>query len=238
MTAPGEPRFVLAGGGLAEVVPSADLAGLADALRAAGVVVAQCLLDPGQTAAVEPLHRAGFRHVTRLVTLRRPAAAVVRRESVLTVEPGERVRNWSEVFAATLAGSLDLPELAGVRPPAVEFAGYPTGPRFVARLEGRAVGVLLLAPAEVLYLGLAPADAWAADSVTSCWPTPWASWPAARAVTVGADGRNRPALRLYDRHGFRPCRSQEVFLWTAGGLAPSSHQVGWVRLARLAPPRA
>ncbi len=210
----GEQRFVVAGGGLAEVVPSADLDGLADELRAAGVVVAQCLLDPGQTAAVEPLCRAGFRHVTRLVTLRRPAAVVVRHKSTLTVEPADGP-GLVEVFAATLAGSLDLPELSGVRPPAVELAGYPAGPQFVARLGGQVVGVLLLAPAEVLYLGLTPAvrgrgfgHALLAHALGEL-----AGFP---TVTVGADGRNLPALRLYDRHGFRPCRSQQVFLWTAG----------------------
>lgn len=207
-------RFVLAGGGLAEVVPSADLAGLADELRAAGVVVAQCLLDPEEVAAVEPLRRAGFRHVTRLITLSRPAAAVVRGVVPLTVEPADGPELIG-AFAATLAGSLDLPELSGVRPPGVELACYPTGGRFVARLNGEMVGVLLLAPAEVLYLGLVPAvrGRGLGHTLLAHALGELAHFP---TVTVGADGRNLPALRLYDRHGFRPCRSQEVFLWTTG----------------------
>ncbi len=212
--------------GLAEVDPPAgDDVATADALavaqlerlRAAGVAVAQCLLAPDEVANAAPLLRAGFRHVTRLVGLRREPAAFDFSPVILHIIPV--VAGDPELvatFAATLTGSSDMPELTGVRPPAVELAGYPATHRFLARVGGEPVGLLLLAAGEVQYLGLVPGVR-GKGCGTSLLRLALAVLAADGAtVTVSTDGRNRPAIRLYERHGFRRCRSQEVFLWTAG----------------------
>ena len=211
----------LAGDGLAEVRPpiaddaataEALAATLLDRLRAAGVVVAQCLQPAGADSPT--LVRVGFCHVTRLVTLRREPVPPGPRASLLHFTPAPADDpDLVAAFAASLVGSPDLPELTGLRPPAVELAGYPATQRVVARLDGRPVGLSLLAPGELLYLGLAPhvrgggfGHALLNHALRELGDT---------TVTVSADARNRPALNLYERHGFRTCRLQEVFLWTA-----------------------
>lgn len=220
------------GDGLAEVrPPAADDAATADALavalierlRAIGVTVAQCLLSPAERASAAPLERAGFRHISQLVTLGRPLAGVG--ESLVTpldFEPLSGVTpELVAAFAATLAGSLDMPELTGVRVPAAELAGYPATHRILVRHAGGPVGVLLLARDELLYLGLVPAArgrGWGHVLIRKALAELAAH--GAREVRVSADVRNVLAVRLYERHGFRPRRLQEVFLWTAGGWPP------------------
>lgn len=218
----------LHGDGLAEVrPPAADDPAAADALavalldrlRAAGVVVAQCLVSPDAAADAGSLVRAGFRPVSQLVTLGRSLADVGHPPPTpLVFEPVAGVTpELVAAFTDALAGSPDMPELTGLRPPAAELAGYPATHRFLVRHAGRPAGCLLLAPGEVLYLGLAPAARGRGfgHALVDRALAGLAAGGAAEAV-VSADARNRPALRLYDRHGFKPRRAQAVFLWAAG----------------------
>ena len=183
--------------------------GLVSRLRSAGAAVAQCLLPAGD--ACPALEEAGFRRVTRLITLVRPPGPVAGSPGPLRFGP---TADLTETFAATLIGSRDLPELTGLRSPAAELAGYPAARRLVARLAGVPVGVLLLAPGEVVYLGLVP-EARGRGLGTHLLRHALAGLGGGR-VTVSGDERNRPALRLYARQEFRPTSRQEVLLWTPG----------------------
>lgn len=203
-------------GGLAAVQPPAAAdptaacllaTALVGRLRRAGVVVAQCLT----AGPCPPLEAAGFRDTTELVTLIRPAGPVEQPQSGVTLVPAGA--GFADLFAATLAGSLDLPELTGSRSAAAELAGHPVGERMVAVAGGRAVGAVLLGPGEVRYLGLVPAarGRGLGDAVLT-----QVLEQLGGKIHLSCDARNHPALRLYDRHGFRACGRQRVYLWTAG----------------------
>jgi GNAT superfamily N-acetyltransferase len=209
-----------------EAVIAALTHAVADRLRAAGVKQVQILLPPADRDRARPLEAIGFRHVTRLTFLCRPV-------SPGTV-PGERSRLrfapatgpvFSDTLFATYDGTLDCPELNGTRTPDEVLAGYrsaaaePPDWWLVSAGSGPA-GVLLMAPgprpgvAELSYLGLVPSARGRGLGREVVWfALARAAASAAEWLTLSADVRNEPALRMYRAQGFREYDLQDVFLW-------------------------
>lgn len=194
---------------------------LMDRLGAERVGVAQCLLAETDAGLARPLLHVGFRQITQLVTLRREPASFAPRSAEVSIVPiADDNPDLIATFAASLAGSHDMPELTGARPPAVELAGYLTTDRFLARLGRTPVGLSLLTPGEVLYLGLVPSArgrGYGTDLLRHALAVLGADTV---VVTVAADARNQAALRLYERQGFRRCRLQDVYLWLGANIRP------------------
>ncbi|MFO0796908.1 MAG: GNAT family N-acetyltransferase [Gemmataceae bacterium] len=206
------------------------LAAALEWLRGRGVKVCQSFAPGGDRTDEPTLARAGFRHVTAVVHLRRERRDEPPPGGALTVEPVDDA-NRAAFTAALLAshdGSLDCPELTGTRTAADLLAGFhpppPARPDWwaLARHDGAAVGVVLLEPGtevgavELSYLGLVPAArgrGWGAELLRVALRAAGD----ARALTVSVDARNGPARRLYERHGFGEADRREVFLWRAGG---------------------
>jgi len=200
-------------------------------LRTRGVKVCQSFAPSGDLADEPTLTRAGFRHVTAVVHLRRSLADEPEPSGPLAFEPVDDA-NRTAFTAALLAshdGSLDCPELTGARTDAELLDGFRAPPparpewRTLVRHAGEPVGVVMLEPGsevgavELSYLGLVPAArgrGWGEPLLRSALRAAVAD--DARALTLSVDARNGPARRLYERHGFREADRREVFLWRDG----------------------
>jgi ribosomal protein S18 acetylase RimI-like enzyme len=199
-------------------------------LQERGAKLGQALLPPREAPLAAPLERNGFAHVTRLSYLRRPARASDRQlldDARLTFEPyGEVDRPlFHETLLRSYEGSLDCPEVNGVRDIGEIIAGHRAQGKYdpshwwLAREEGRAVGVLLVAEMaewaawDVAYVGVVPAArgrglgrALTAKALLE------AEAAGVTQVTLSVDERNRPAWNLYRALGFEPYDQREVYL--------------------------
>lgn len=217
--------------------PRADREADADALLAAalawldgrGAKVCQAFAPHGDRGDEPQLARGGFRFVTTVVHLRKPldparAAAPAGPLTFAPLSPGQ-LPAFNAALLASHDGSRDCPELTGSRTPEDLLGGFrPPGAagslrRFLARHDAEPVGVVLLEDGtdpggtELTYLGLVPAArgrGWGNDLVRFAVRT--AAAGGVVALTLSVDERNRPARRLYDRHGFREVGRRDVFL--------------------------
>lgn len=223
-----------------EVVPSWRRRSVAVALlRAAladvatrGFRVAQALVDrTSPRSARGDLIRGGMPRVTQLIYMARPTAPPlllpppVPRFSWRGYGP-ETDGEFRRVLASTYTGSLDMPELEGVRSLDDVIASHRAGGRFdpsrwgVGSLEAEpdAAAIVLLTDQhergswEVAYLGLTPAArgrglgrvalAHALESARAHVPR----------LELAVDARNKPAYKLYRRAGFLPFDRRAVHL--------------------------
>lgn len=190
-------------------------------LRAAMVTHAQCLLDPLESIDPSPLVRAGFRRVTALhfycrIGMPSPPADD-RMRMVPFAEAGADLA--VETILATYDGSLDCPELDGVRSADDVRAGYAAAfdgsAGWLASLGGEPVGVGILLPdergVELAYLGLVPAAR--GRGLGGVLLNQALALADGADVRLSVDARNTPARRLYERAGFEPTFQRDVYLW-------------------------
>lgn len=213
-----------------QAVEDALVSAACDRLQSRGVKVCQSFAPEPDRDAMAPLARHGFRLITQLAYLRREIdpARDARSPGGFTlafdrIGPKER-KAFGETLLATYEGSLDCPEAAGTRTPDEMLDGFrgplsPTGWWHLARHNGEPVGVVLFDPGtepdalELSYLGLVPAArgrGWGNELVRFAFTRTAAGGH--HALTLSVDVRNEPALRLYDRHGFRAFDRRDVYL--------------------------
>jgi len=201
-------------------------------LRDRGFHLAQALLDesaPPQGGA--DLASGGMPHVTDLLYLEAETDAAV------ATRPGSPPIDWRPfapetegefraVLEATYAGSLDMPELEGLRSLDDVLAGHRAGGRFVperwrvGRVRGEpAAGAVMLLSAvpdrdawEVAYLGLTPEARGRGLGRAAIAHGLGLARPHVARVELAVDVRNRPADRLYRAAGFRPYDRRAVHL--------------------------
>lgn len=198
-------------------------------LRGHGAKTAQALLAPDETAAARPLLAHGFRHVTTLWYLRHSldmaAAALAAPDRLeLSTYAATDPAIFQSALAQTYEGTLDFPELNGVRTPDEVLAGY-QGDGFdperwwIAFSQTQSVGVLLVNPApdwggwEVEYVGVVPSArrrGYGSELVRLALIEAKAA--GVPYVSIAVDERNEPARALYRRLGFEPFDRREVFL--------------------------
>lgn len=201
-------------------------------LKEQGYVIAQALLDesaPKQGAA--DLTRGGMPWITDLVYLERSTA------SPLLIRPGLPEIDWYPFGASTEArfrailestyiGSLDMPELEGIRSLDDILASHRAGGRFVAdrwcmgivRDTPGAAAVLLLSEIpdrdawEVAYLGLTPAARGRGLGRAVLAHALLMARPHVPRLELAVDIRNQPANRLYRSAGMTPFDRRAVHL--------------------------
>jgi ribosomal protein S18 acetylase RimI-like enzyme len=216
-------------------------AALAD-LKRRGFIIAQALLDesaPRHGAA--DLTQGGMPQITELIYLERTTRVP------LHVRPEVPKLHWEglgpttesdfrAVLQATYSGSLDMPELEGIRSLDDILASHRAGGRFVAerwqvghlRAEPATAAVMLLSEIpdrdawEVAYLGLTPsARGRGLGRAVLAHALELAAEHVAR-LELAVDVRNHPATRLYRIAGFTPFDQRAVHLASLGG--PSGHK--------------
>lgn len=202
-------------------------------LRSRGVKVCQLFTPAGDQSGMRPLLRYGFEHVTQLKHMRRPVEpdrdthSFDPASSALTfhLASGPLLQTFEQTLLATYRGSLDCPELNGTRSVREILDGH-RSPRtarpeemwLLARHQGQPVGVILFdtvdeGTLELSYVGLVPearGRGFAGELVRFAIQSAVGSGN--RAVNVSVDTRNLPAVRLYQRHGFREYDCREVYL--------------------------
>lgn len=189
----------------------------------------QALLEPQARTRPQLLQEAGFQRLGRLAYLLHavgPRPAESRTAHVEWRSYNHELRPLlAETIQATYRDSLDMPELAGVRPMDDVLASHQAAGEFdpalweLAILDGRPAGCLLLAPQfggrllELVYLGVVPA--FRGRGVGARLVARALEHARRRRVThvlVAVDVRNSPARRLYERFGFHPLLEREVFV--------------------------
>ena len=220
--------------GRAEVATALLRAGL-EGLRARGMRIAQALLEVAMPRAAADLTRGGLPHVTDLVYLRRPT------HPPLPVRPEAPRFTWqsfadnqaaafAEALHSSYLGSLDMPELEGLRSLDDVVAGHRASGRFdpgrwlIGRRPGESApaAVVLMADQaggqawEVTYLGLAPAARGLGLGRATLAHVLDLARPAVPELELAVDARNAPALRLYEAAGFRPFDRRAVHLALLG----------------------
>lgn len=212
---------------------AADLLALhaVDWLRAGGARVVQALLSPEEEPLAGPLERAGLARITDLWYLRHESGTVLGGISAPARAQFHALGSvglaaFGPALEQTYEGTLDCPEVNGVRTLDEVLAGHRAQGRFdpdhwwLVTSDSTAVGVVIVAEMpetgewELAYMGVVPrarrqgfgrelllhvlTEARAAD---------------APAVTLSVDARNRPAWQLYSSAGFEPHDRRAVYLW-------------------------
>ena len=203
-----------------------------DYFRERGVKVSQMLLSPEARMSALPLERMGFRHITQLQfhcgSVKQLPPTKTNPSPALTFLP---LMEPNDTFAATLFatydGTHDCPELNGTRTAEEVIAGYDAaanglydGPGWVLVSQSdQPIGVLILSQPQphtldLGYLGLVPSARgrrfgnrlvqYVMERAANC---------ECESVRLSFDARNRPAERLYARHGFQLVDTHDVFLW-------------------------
>jgi ribosomal protein S18 acetylase RimI-like enzyme len=200
-----------------------------DWLHSRGARIVQTLLPP-QDLAAEALLRNGFTHVTALWYLRHDLDIPVRylrqpaRLRLTSYDPADP-DEFHRTLLHTYDGTLDCPEINGVRTIEEIIAGHQAQGRFdpgrwwLAWDGPTPVGVILVADPgdpftwEIAYVGIVP-EARRRGHARELLLHVLIEARAAelREVTLSVDTRNHPARVLYSRLGFEPIDLREVFL--------------------------
>jgi ribosomal protein S18 acetylase RimI-like enzyme len=199
-------------------------------LRGQGVKFAQAMLLAEERDLGLPLLRHGFAHVTTLWCLRRvldSAAGALARGGALTFHSysADTHAELKATLLQTYEGTLDCPELDGVRDGEEVLAGHKAQGQFdpalwwVARWGDRPVGVLLVNPMpewqswEIVYMGIIPeARGRGFGRQLLAQAGRLAQAAGVPQLTLTVDGRNHAARRLYEQFGFEPWDQREVYL--------------------------
>lgn len=229
---------VAGGGGLMALPAFTAAVGPADAdrlvrhgrawLESQGARLVQCLLTDSELPVAAPLLRNGFVHVTGLSYLRHDLVTLP------PVAPGPPLEfacydpqapaGYHDTLRQTYEGTLDCPEINGVRSIDEVIEGYRSRGRFdprrwwLARAAGQAVAVVICCEVpgnewEVGYLGIVPqARGRGVGRAVLRFALAAARRAAAAGVTLSVDDRNLPARALYRRCGFVVLERRQVLL--------------------------
>ncbi|WZO98459.1 GNAT family N-acetyltransferase [Isosphaeraceae bacterium EP7] len=197
-----------------------------------GAGLAQALLDESSPKhAAADLARAGMPRVADLISMTRGTdGKPIDRGDAPSMEWRPFSDDTRDAFRAALTasyrGSLDMPELEGIRSLDDVLASHSAGGRFdpgrwqLGTIPGEpsASAVVLLADQpdrsawEVAYLGLTPAARGRGLGLTALARALELAAPYVIRVELAVDSRNTPALRLYERAGFREFDRRSVHL--------------------------
>lgn len=214
---------------------SALIRGALDDLRGRGFRIAQALVDASAPrTAGNDLARGGLPKVTALTYMHRDTSRPIGLALARPRGPSfdwrpygpETEADFRSVLQATYAGSLDMPELEGIRSLDDVMASHRAAGRFdpsrwrVGTLpdEPDASAILLLSevpdrPAwEVAYLGLTPAARGRGLGKSALSYALSLARPSVPRLELAVDDRNFPARHLYDVSGFSPFDRRMVHL--------------------------
>jgi mycothiol synthase len=215
-----------------------------DDLRDREFRIAQALVDASAPrSATVDLTRGGLPRITALTYMHRDTARPIglispKLRPVFEWRPfaTETEADFRRVLQETYVGSLDMPELEGIRSLDDVIASHRAAGRFdpsrwkVGALpdEPEAAGVLLLSevpdrPAwEIAYLGLTvPARGRGLGRSALAYALELAR-PHVPRLELAVDDRNHPARHLYDKAGFLPFDRRTVHLAVLNGAPTQS----------------
>lgn len=224
ISTPGRVGILLHSPALADGVDPSALSQLIAAISqkalADGMAHVQTSLAPSASADISAVASGGLWLLAELVYMRRDLAEPVRGGAAPHDLTWRSYGQFDEdqlarVIAATYEGTLDCPVIAGLRGSADVIAGHKTSGIFtpaswwIADWSSKPAGCILVndspgaSGAEVVYLGVAPEfrrRSLARTMLLRC--AAQAKKNGKVILTLAADARNRPGLKLYESTGF------------------------------------
>jgi ribosomal protein S18 acetylase RimI-like enzyme len=207
-------------------------------LRQQGAKMGQAIIPPAEKPLVEALLRRGFKHMTTLWYFRHSLEGAqlegfARLAQNLSFEAySESLHDsFQQTLEKTYAGTMDCPELNGVRDLRDVIAGHRgqahSSPRYwwLMACEGRPAGVLMLTPVpewsalDISYLGVVPeCRGRGLGRQLTAKALREARQEGMTQVTLAVDCRNAPAWNMYIDMGFEAQEPREVYLalWNVG----------------------
>ncbi len=201
-----------------------------------GVRIVQSLLE-SPADSPQPLVENGFARLAQLDYLDRPAllgTGLHQRPSAVGIGwqsyADDQHRLFAETILRTYEGSLDCPGLNGVRHIDDVMAGHRAATRFdpqrwvVMLADERPAGCLLLgeipfrSAAEIVYMGLVPearGRGWSGLLLAKA--VELARGASLATLTLAVDAANAPALRAYQRFGFRRSARRDAWIRVLDG---------------------
>ena len=196
-------------------------------LRQGGAKIAQALVATGDLRWARPLCDGGFQHLTQLDYLRHDLQDVPSPPQALDVETytSANARVFAQTLMRTYDGTLDCPELNGVRTIDEVIDGHRAQgiwkPEmwWLVRVQGSPAGVVLLtelldgAGWDLSYLGVVSefrGRGLGEDMTRRTIHTVRSA--GGLELHVAVDRRNLPARRLYEKLGFVAVAMREVYL--------------------------
>lgn len=205
------------------------LKGAREWLDASTAKLAQCLLEPNQTAAQAILERNGFFHLTDLLFLRRTFETTLPSRAPFPLQAtdyaDDREADFAAVLARTYLDTLDCPRLSGVRSSHDALASHRLAGRFerarwqLFRRDGADVGLMLLSEHpeqqmwELVYMGLVPEMRGLGYGRAILTEGLWmAREQGAKGVFLAVDTANTYARAIYDILGFECSATRSVHM--------------------------
>jgi GNAT superfamily N-acetyltransferase len=211
-------------------VETALVTGCCHLLRERGVKICQSFAPAAEREEMVSLVQHQFQRVTEVVHLHRQTPSgtnvspVTQPFTFHPFVPDDR-KVFTTTLLATYRSSLDCPELTGDRTPEELLEGF-VNPHAkstpcwnLVHHAGQPIGVVLLDAGaepgtwELNYLGLVPTArgrGW--GDLLVRFAVGQSAKAGATRLTLSVDARNRPALRLYERHGFQEYDRRDVYL--------------------------
>jgi ribosomal protein S18 acetylase RimI-like enzyme len=196
-----------------------------------GVKLLQSLVHPGNEQAARWLTSCGFSHVSEVLYLvcRKFKALATdvpsKLQFVALDETSEMQNRLSDLVLCTYEGSLDCPQLNGVRFVDDVLASYRAVGRYnpqrwlIAERENAGVGCILLAEhpeqreLEIVYMGVVPefrGQRFGFELVRHAQIL--ARNASVERLSLAVDAKNRPALSIYFAAGFEVAVKHRLFL--------------------------
>jgi ribosomal protein S18 acetylase RimI-like enzyme len=199
-----------------------------------GLRLIQTLIPP--TSGLEkPFETSGFVYITEVIRMNRACNVAVGPQfdppALEFLSYGPSTRDvFPRIMERTYEGSLDIPELDGLRPVKEVIEGYQASGRFrpeewlLARRQGEFVGCVLLSHwpdenyCELQYMGVVPeARGRSVGRALCCRALDEARAIGAIELCLSVDARNRPAIGLYKSVGFDEIDRRKLFILRARG---------------------
>lgn len=220
-----------------EEIQKAILANIARRLDELDLCIGQVILDPNDLAMRAVLAQSGFPHLTDLHYMVSPADFA----PIIELPPGVETESFdpkihSERFAQALKqtyiGTLDCPELDGIRSAQESLAAHRGTGQFnpkrwwLYRYRNRDAGVLLLNAhpdrelLEIVYLGVVPEARGNGLGRIMVAKALEEANRAKESLVLAVDQRNVPARTIYQQAGFLDVTVQSVHLRQARANAP------------------
>jgi ribosomal protein S18 acetylase RimI-like enzyme len=232
MLSPG--RTVMLRGADATMIadPSAVTAGVETVCRhfaGQNAQLIQVLVDPAESATAAMYTGRGFTPMAELLYMHR----AFRRTAMPALPVGVRLLNYSEsthaLFAAGILASyeqsLDCPQLNGVRDIEDVILGHKSaglfdpGDWFVVVEAGNPIAVLLMTRVnnmdgmEIVYVGIKPSSRGRGrGDYLIRLAAGHATLRKCRHIALAVDAQNRPAIAMYQRHGFERSTSRVALM--------------------------
>jgi len=204
---------------------------LSFALTQGGMHIAQSLLAQGEAESGKWLEIGGFSHAADLLYLAADTSRGPAEPPRLPVELEpftlDATRRLIDVIQRTYVGTLDCPQLDGLRETADVIDGYKSVGEFrpelwfFVRYGAKDVGCLLMnlhpdvQHAEIVYLALTPEVRGRGWGLELSKHALWIAWQSkSQRAVLAVDAANEPAVRMYSVAGFDAFDRREVWLMT------------------------